>query len=229
METPEVCSTKFDADLMKIEHYQKYPVMLPFIGSAYGGPLFKPFLIVAESFCFPSKSKTHREATKWYAGCEAALDDVEVNWINTRHIVDQKKNGKWNHPKGHKIHIKLENAMMDAISDSERDENLFRHVAYMNYYQRPGIDRKGLDPDSNDQDVARIVFEGVLAVIKPEAVIFVSKKAWDSAKKSGTLANECQNEVTPHPCCTWWNRKSKRGTGKEIFTNFVRNQRHPSP
>lgn len=187
--------------------------MRPFIGRFYGqhGP---KILLVAESHYLPAGRSLHLDAQRWYAGSEKNFEtDDKPGWIHTRNIID-KPDGQWN-ARGHEIYRRLNRALSEA--GYMGDGNLFRYVAFMNGFQRPAVTGKSLNVQREDLEVAKQTLNGVIDVIKPDRVIFVSTKA----KRHLAKHLEIESKGVPHPACAWWYRASKHGTGKERFISLV--------
>lgn len=203
----------FDSALNQLPHYDAYPRMSPFVGRLYGqhGP---KILLVAESHYLPKESSCHLDARRWYAGSEKDLSSKDKpGWIHTQKIID-KENGKWT-ARGHEIYRRLNRALSEAGYSG--GGNMFRYVAYMNGFQRPAVTGKSLDVQREDLEVARQTLNGVIDIIKPECVIFVSTKAKKYLGKHLSI----ESKGVPHPACGWWYRTSKYGTGKERFINLM--------
>ncbi|ART63196.1 hypothetical protein [Kushneria marisflavi] len=203
----------FDNAFNQLPHYSAYPLMRPFVGRGYGqhGP---KILLVAESHYLPLESSLHLNAQRWYDGSEKDLDDTDKPcWIHTRKIID-KKDGKWT-AKGHEIYRRLNRALSEAGYSG--DGNLFRYVAFMNGFQRPAVTGESLEVQGEDIEVATQTINGVIDIIEPECVIFVSTKA----KRYLAKHLDIESEGVPHPACAWWYRPTKHGTGKERFINVL--------
>ncbi|MBZ5487263.1 hypothetical protein HW452_06965 [Halomonas aquamarina] len=204
---------QFDNTFEQLPHYKAYPRMAPFVGSLYGhcGP---KILLVAESHYLPPESSLHLDAQRWYAGSQADLGtDDQPGWIYTRKIID-KEHGQWV-ARGHEIYRRLNRALGEA--GYEGDGNLFRYVAFMNGFQRPAVTGKSLNVQPEDLEVARQTLNGVIDIIEPDRVIFVSTKA----KRHLSKHLEIASSGVPHPASAWWYRASRLGTGKERFIRHV--------
>ncbi|MCX2525334.1 uracil-DNA glycosylase family protein [Larsenimonas rhizosphaerae] len=206
-------SQNYDEAFEQLPHYQAYPRMRPFVGRLYGHHSPK-ILLIAESHYLPPESSLHLDAQHWYEGTESSLSDSDKpGWINTRGILD-KPNGQWK-AKGHEIYRRLNRALGEAGYSG--GGNLFRYVAFMNGFQRPAITGDSLKVQKKDIDVATETLNGVIDIIKPELVIFVSKKASRHLAKRINI----KSSSVPHPACPWWYRASKRGTGKARFLHCI--------
>lgn len=204
---------EFDNAFDQLPHYQAYPRMRPFIGRLYGqyGP---KILLVAESHYLPEGGSLHLDAQCWYAGSEKNFGtEDEPGWIHTRQIID-KKDGKWS-ARGHEIYRRLNRALSEV--GYLGGGNLFRYVAFMNGFQRPAIEGKSLNVQREDLEVATQTLNGVVDIIEPDCLIFVSSKA----KRHLAKHLEVESRGVPHPACAWWYRASKHGTGKERFIHYL--------
>lgn len=214
-----ITTDAFDQKLSAIDHFVKYPEMLPHVGVDFQGDGHKKLLLIAESNYLPPESTVHLTAQLWYDGTSADLSEDERNWIHCRNLVAYKTEiVRWK--KGHAIYGNLENALVKA--GAKQRANMFSMVAYMNCFQRPA--KRGASLIVGDQDilVSKEVVGSVIAILQPEMVCFVSSKAWGYVGLGLDRAS-AEFACTPHPCSTWWNRKSKHGSsGREAFIAFAR-------
>ena len=210
----------YDCRLREMDHYRRYPEMLPFVGNDYNDPSHGKLLLIAESHYLPEYSHAHNDAAGWYDGSSATLDKEERSWINTRAIVNSGKNQKWS-SRAKIIFRRIEDELLNA--GFPRRENMFVHVAFMNCFLRPAKTGLSISEMLTPEDVQKSAeaVNHVLAVLKPDRVCFISSVAW---KYVGQLTNRpgMMRQHTPHPACQWWYRTSKRGTGSELFRVFAR-------
>lgn len=202
--------TQFDDSLQKIEHYQRYPAMLPYIGPDYHLSS-RPLLLIGESNYLPERSTIHKEARSWYAGKQSDLSSEEVNWINCRKILASD----WA-PPGHRIYKELNRCL--GLLGYYRGRRPMSHVAFMNAFQRPADCGESLRWLAKDIDFrnSQNVVSSVIRSIRPQMTVFTSKYAWDTIGShiEGRRMNTKINFVY-HPACPWWNRKdSKHGRNK---------------
>jgi len=173
-------STNFyDDKLTQIEHYQKFPSMLPYIGKNYGINNSRKILLIGESHYLPPKSTISRDSENWYNSKQSDLTTEEIAWINTRNILK----GEWK-PKGHMIFREL-NARMTEFMNIKNGRAI-SNVSFLNGFQRPA-------PETGnsikhfckpiDYEVGAKTINDVICVIKPDLVIFVSKLAWDKLNR----------------------------------------------
>ena len=68
-------------------HYEKYPMMKPWVGSNYLSDKHKKLLVLGESHYLPKESIKSHDVDAWYSGSEDSLDAEEKRWIRTRQII----------------------------------------------------------------------------------------------------------------------------------------------
>lgn len=206
-------TTIYDHELQRIEHYQKHPQMMPFKGADYGkfGP---KSLLIAESHYLRKGSTIHLEAQSWY-DCQASqLVDHERSSTYTRRCLT--KDGRTWKIKAYTIFRNLEASLIEA--GYPRADNTLRYVAFMNGFQRPAVSRLSIKASSVDLKYSLPTIRAVLDAIKPDHVVFVSRKAYHA------FGDQLDVPVcsAPHPASPWWNRSSKRGTGKDQFVRLMK-------
>lgn len=212
---------EYDFQLLKIEHYMKYPCMFPWIGKQYGEK-YKKVLFVAESHYFPDKSTAQLDAETWYKSNQHNLTIDELKYITTREVLSDHhlENGIWREPE------KIMNK--SKILPPTESENVYDWFCFCNFFQRPA-QKEGNELQINKLDIEKAyeVFVANLRILKPEIVIFLSSKAWNCCKRKGI--DDIVFDFVPHPSCAWWNRKSLKYriedkiplTGREKFEKLV--------
>ena len=185
-----------ELDLDKVEHYQKYPLMKPFIGENYFNNS-KKFLFVGESHYFDmddkdvTKDYINGSPTNWYENTQANLHTSKHDWINTRRVIGTST---------HMVFKELEKILSHTMPKfKEREIN---NVAFMNGFQRPankyGASIKNM-VGPRDFEEGKKTIEKVVEIIRPDYVIFISKFTWE---KIGTKINripEIKYEFINHP------------------------------
>lgn len=206
-------TTQFDAQIKEIDHYRYHEQMMPFVGSEYGvlGPRI---LLVAESHYLRQSSTIHLDDDRWYKTTSAQLLPHEYSATNTRKCLT--KTAKHWKSKSYTIFRNLENALIEA-GYPELD-NTLRYVAFMNGFQRPAVSRLSIQSTALDKQVSIDTLQSVIDVIQPEHIIFVSRKAYLELGKRLSSPSY----AVPHPASAWWNRASKKGTGKSQFLALVK-------
>ncbi len=204
---------------------QNYPAMRPWVGCRYDCPEHKRLLVIGESHYLPPESTQHETPRKWFNGNQEMLEDKEIAWISTTEIIrgSRRENFK---AKGHTIYRNLTKMLHSVGRELENPYDAIHDIAYYNYFQRPaktGVSVAGIE--EVDKKIAIEFFQSVVAVLRPELILFVSKLAWgvfDEAKLSvpGVEIGRC-----PHPSSMYWNKKAaKYGNinGKEVAAKFLK-------
>ena len=208
-------STEFyDDQLCSIEHYQKFPVMRPFIGMNYGKYISTKILLIAESHYLPPTSTINKTAEVWYNSSQKDLTIEETEWINTRKILS----GTWQ-PAGHMIFKELNNQISKFIDTSQF--RAMTNIAFMNGFQRPAPQTGNSIKNfcsSVDYKIGVETIESVINIIKPNVVIFVSKLSWDRLGSKLVNSNlETNFDFVCHPGTGgryWHNKKYQHGVNK---------------
>ena len=213
-------SKEYDTQLERIPHYERHPQMMPFVGADYG-KLGPKLLLIGESHYLNPKSTIHLDPTVWYQSTVADLDqdspadNRREYWATHTRACLTKKGPTWK-KRSFTIFRNIEAALLEAgypVAD-----NTLRYVAYMNGFQRPAVSRLSIKETSLDRERAVETVQSVIDVLQPDHVICVSRKAFKTL--NGHLDGETYG--TPHPASAWWNRASRRGTGKNQFVELVR-------
>jgi hypothetical protein len=220
----------FDDQLCSIEHYQKFPVMRPFIGMNYG-QISGKILLIAESHYLPPNSTINKIPENWYSSTQKDLSTEEIEWINTRKIIG----GNWK-PAGHMIFKELNNQISKFIDTSEF--RAMSSIAFMNGFQRPapvtGDSIKNFC-SSMDYKIGAETIERVINIIQPDLVIFVSKLTWDRLGSRLLKAKlKTDFDFVCHPGTGgryWHNKKYKHGVNKfhRLLENEVNKMAFKSP
>ena len=209
---------EIESELDKIEHYQKFPLMKPFIGENYFNNT-KKLLIVGESHFFdhqpPSENpKINPGATVWYSSSENDLDDAKKACINTRNTILTSK---------HKVFTEIENVLNQSFE--KYNNRAFNNVSFMNGFQRPSnIRGQSIKEIASEKDfeVSLSTISKVIEILKPNFVIFVSKYTWDTV---GTKLSKNENiiyDYTCHPAAYGdWNDKNNPNSKYKITTLLV--------
>ena len=212
-------TTEYNSKLECIPHYQKHPQMMPFVGADYGehGP---KILLIGESHYLQPKSTIHLDPSIWYESTAADLDKDTTDdirreyWATHTRACLTKKGPTWK-KKSFTIFRNLEAALIEAgypVAD-----NTLRYVAFMNGFQRPAVSRLSIKDTALDREHSVATVQSVIDVLDPEHVICVSRKAYKAFEKQLSI----KTHAVPHPASPWWNRASKRGTGKAQFVELV--------
>ena len=190
--------------LSEIEHYKKYPAMIPFVGENYYKAKRK-ILIVAESHYLEGPSDYNTGPTKWYSSTQENLFHSEVKCINTSEIVKESD---------HMVFRELENILNKSIE--MYNGRSINSIAYMNGFQRPSQTPGApisLMASLKDFEEASKTIEKVIEILKPQLVIFISKYTWDKVGKmisKGNLNIGTIFNYVSHPASggRYWNNKN---------------------
>ena len=220
--------TQFDEQLLSIDHYKKHPELLPFVGTHYTSHK-KRVLLVGESHYINDEGKDASAAyneLKWYDSvlCFDGISDDHVfqkhfHYYVTRHIANCFLDG--NKSGGYTFFANP----LRAYFGEKAERTHLQHFAFMNFYQRPAFRRgESLTEDAckHDRQVACETLSEVVSVLKPDIVIFLSKKAYGAAYSSIEMwQHHPAVHAFPHPTCCWWNRKTKNGIARESFARLL--------
>ncbi len=95
----------------------------------------------------------------------------------------------------HKNQLKVISTIANAISNNppasyKEVYDVFTHVSIMNYYQRPAFFGTTFHPVQFDRDYAYENLKKTLKILKPDIILFCSKKAGECFKQS--IYDECK-------------------------------------
>lgn len=212
-------STTFDDALRSIDHFHRYPAMLPFVGPDFVAGDHRRLLVLGESNYFPESSTIHHNAKMWYAGDQSATNSEEAEWIHCRGLLECG----WDSG-GHQIYRNLNQALSEVVSTYT--DRPMSTIAYMNTFQRPAQMHDSIKNVLVDQDciVATTVVNQVIKALAPNVVIFTSKFAWDAV--GWRIAPDHPSihcDFTCHPASRFrhWHRKDYPH-GKAKFLKLLR-------
>jgi hypothetical protein len=204
-------------------HYERYPVMKPWVGVNYSSRNHKRLLIVGESHYLPSGSTKAHDLEVWYSGCQDNLNSDEKGWIFTAGIIQD--NLAKNFPnKAHGIFKNSAKAINSVGYGYDNPSEAMNDIAFMNFFQRPAESEGGsIHVKPRDIEISSSIFLDVLKTITPELVVFVSSKAGWYGKNIVESLN-LPVAITPHPSSQWWNRQAKRygGYGRDVIPAFLK-------
>lgn len=222
----------YDEDPNDIGFYRNFPQMMPWVGSEFENNKHKRILFIGESHYLPEDAEENLLTPEgWYNQGEYSLDasSKEYGWTNTREIVGLNKREK-----GHSIYLEVEKALRIAKGADNilmETTNMFKYVGFYNYFLRPAYKNDSIKKTCKEWDlkIAHDAFEGILSILKPDFVYFLSVFAWKSHKKYNNDFKNVIIDYSPHPACRWWHTKKYKLngneellTGKEKLTAFLR-------
>ena len=129
---------------------------------------------------------------------------------------------------GYPTFNKVFNIMDKVLSDYgiEHKDGL-HESAFYNYFLRPAYNdgkRKGFRPQDIDREVSGLALSGIIERLKPNLIIFLSKKAYTEFSKfinnKNLVYKDVDIEHVSHPASIWWNRNGGIN-GKTKFENLL--------
>lgn len=183
----------YDNKLLEINFYKNSKIhrrMLPYIGSEY--EKYK-VLIVGESHYLGEDDDREKvkDFKKWLTD-KNEIKLIKSEYINTRLVVNNKQ------PFFSRIKKEVINI-----------ENFWNKVSFMNFFIVPSINgSRGIEVSKDIEEKSLENFENVLNVIKPNYILFLSKKSYYIFEKSNS--KYLKNTFGfGHPSSPWWSRKKK--------------------
>lgn len=219
-------TTDFDQSFSQVPHYRLYPELYPWVGKHYVAQDTK-ILVLGESHYLHESSGYHLDAAAWYEGLSLE-GKCDKHWIITRDIVSNGIKNGWR-PRSKLIYKNIEGALLEAKVTGPAGETPFSTIAFYNYFQRPA-EKSGdsIRVTELDRSHSAATLIAMLGILKPNIVLFCSKKAWRAAKASDVVRCASENSIrlvsTVHPSTSWWNRPMKsykNRTGKQIFVEAL--------
>ncbi|MDD4963962.1 MAG: hypothetical protein PHI11_08610 [Gallionella sp.] len=212
----------FDETLKQIEHYKKYPQMMPFIGDNYVSLSHRKLLLIGESNYFPKKAESHHSAEAWYLNSYKELTDEEMRWINCRDLLT----GKWESP-GHFIYRELNRCIEEILEINSLVKGI-THVAYMNGFQRPANTGDSIKKILKEVDIT-IGYEAIrntILAIDPDIVVFVSKFTGQCFKRKVSndfKAIKCHTVCHPGTGGLYWHNQNY-ANGRKKFISILKDE-----
>jgi hypothetical protein len=226
--------------LLQIKHYQKHPQMIPFIGDDYGKK-YKKLLVVAESHYIsncdenskPRDPQEYENTIKnWYDLNCKQLKFYDIESTNTSELIYKTNliNDNDNNHIIHKLYSTINGAIQDnPLTKLNEGEKLFKHIAFMNFYQRPAdTDGGSVIPIDEDNKFANDNLYEVVQILKPDCITILSSLVCDNLETEKfskySIGYSC------HPVSPWWNIEcskytnvlnKEKLTGRESFVDFV--------
>ena len=202
----------YDNKLLEIDFYKNsriHKLMLPYIGSEY--EKYK-VLIVGESHYLGKDDDREKvkDFNKWLAD-KNEIKLMNEEYINTRKVVEKHCSNNNKQPFFSNIKKEIINI-----------EKFWDKVSFMNFFIVPSINGSRTIAVSKDIEEKSLEnFENVLDVIKPNYILFLSKKSYYIFEKSNS--KYLKNTFSfGHPSSPWWSRKRKDGKKyKEEFKEKI--------
>ena len=202
----------YDNKLLEIDFYKNsetHRLMLPYVGSEYGK--YK-VLIVAESHYLGEDNDREKvkDFKKWLTD-KNEIKLIKPEYINTRCVVKEHCNNNNKQPFFSMIKKEIINV-----------EKFWDKVSFMNFFIVPSINgSREIEALKDMKEKSLENFENVLDVIKPNYILFLSKKSYCIFEKSNS--KYLKNTFGfGHPSSPWWSRKRKDGKKyKEEFKEKI--------
>lgn len=209
-------------ELSEIEIFRRFPNFIPFVGDKYADAPTK-LLLVWESY-YDTKNKTtqyDKNVKRWYE--EEPKETIDGLFSKMYKDGRQPHNNHWNFAsKMHKNGIDRGNPTFKKIAKVLP----FEYCAGYNYYLRPATNATSIKTKALDNEVAADTLQKIIETLKPNFVLFFSKKSYEAFGRKEYGGATIEKFV--HPASAWWNKghgKPKQ-TGKERFEEFC--QKHLS-
>ena len=202
----------YDNKLLEMDFYKNsetHRLMLPYIGSEYGK--YK-VLIVGESHYLGEDNDREKvkDFKKWLTD-KNEIKLIKSEYINTRWVVEEHCNNNNKQPFFSMIKKEIINV-----------EKFWDKVSFMNFFIVPSINgSREIEALKDMKEKSLENFENVLDIIKPNYILFLSKKSYCIFEKSNS--KYLKNTFGfGHPSSTWWSRKRKDGKKyKEEFKEKI--------
>ncbi len=203
----------YDQEFQKLDHYHKFPLMMPFVGSHFQQQK-KKVLFIGESHYLPLEYSLHSNAYEWYNNYSqndiipTVKNKDVLCWIYTRFGPNSGNNQKY-YSRAYSIYRNIDKSILDVFKPDLTD-NMFRYVSYYNYFQRPAEAKLSIENNKIDNEFAIEIFNQLHQIIQFEYVIFASKRAFNAFKseQNSLKAKISLDNVfsVPHPGSKWFNK-----------------------
>ncbi|MEL7660375.1 hypothetical protein [Acetobacterium wieringae] len=224
-------NTSYDNELKKIEFYGRFhPEYLPYVGDNYEKS--KVLLLGESNYIDETNPGLTAEVLRlidsslWYTTASEYLPkDGCIDWCHNRNIIndtlEKKKNGQKTSP-AHNMYINPAKAFVEVFPQVANTWDAFSYFASMNYFQKPATKTgKSISQKKEDEQFAAANLCHIVSVLKPETIIFLSKKAhWAFEANETAELKELYIDACAHPTCAWWNR-DKGERGREKFKKII--------
>lgn len=220
---------KFDNDFRSIESeivpegiFNRFSRMMPMVGADYEKQPAK-ILLVLESYYFDNKDlengSVFTNAENWYkTKCATLIPKSSEKHVNMRE--------DWicNPTEGPYPNIYRS---LCALRGGDF-ESQCRSIAIYNYFLRPAFNNNGSKGfgdkkycTEDDRTVAFEAFCGVVGILKPDIVVFLSKFSFITFQKHNKSFKDVVIENVSHPSSPWWN-KNGGVYGRQKFESLLR-------
>ncbi|MYM85303.1 hypothetical protein GTP44_25615 [Duganella sp. FT50W] len=160
--------SNYDDHLCAIEHYQRYQMMKPWIGSDYSSQQLK-LLVLGESHYVNKHARFHHDEVAWYNGVE--VPQKFQRGISTRLVLGQSLAERWKR-KSSVIYRNIETALMESGVLTADGTSPIHAIAYMNYFQRPAQSSgQSLKHGPLDRLHSAAVVDAVVDILLPDLIV----------------------------------------------------------
>ena len=212
--------------------FERFPDFVPYIAKGYGDS--KKILLIWESYYASNKDSVEivKSPEKWY------FDAPQESIYKLKEFDRQNEEAcrHWNfaskmYPDG----IDRQSRTFANVANvfkgfMPKGEDPFSYCAGYNFYLRPAKERDSIKDKPIDREIAAKTLQKVISILKPEYVVFLSKKSYSVFKKECKGFKQDFPSVVfvafAHPSSNWWNRKHGKDklSAKERFTKFLRDK-----
>ena len=216
----------------KFAVFERFPDFVPYIAKGYGDS--KKILLILESYYASNKDSIEivKSPEKWYFDApQECIDSLREfgrqNEEACRHWNFASKMYPDGRDRKSRTFANVANVFKEFIP---KDEDPFCYCAGYNFYLRPAKERDSIKDKPIDREIAAKTLQKVISILKPEYVVFLSKKSYSVFKKECKgFKQEFPSVVFvafAHPSSNWWNRKYGKDklSAKERFTKFLRDK-----
>lgn len=202
----------YDEKFLEIDFYKYskvHKLMLPYVGSEY--EKYK-VLIVAESHYLGDEEDREKvkDFKKWFED----KGEIKLTKNGEKHIetIEVVKNN----------YDKKPQPFFSKITKEATIEKFWEKVSFMNFFIVPSINgRRGIKSSIDMEEKSLENFEKVIDILKPNYILFVSKKSYYIFKKTNSKYLE-KTFAFSHPSSCWWNKERKDGKkAKEEFKEKI--------
>ncbi len=221
---------EIEVNSKRLPIFERFPDFVPFVGDEYSNNNYKKLLLIWESYYDTAKpvKETIKCPNSWYF--EAEVDEIKKILGNETNDYNRWLNfARKMHEKGKDRNSPTFNKVEEILNKFSGDKNSFKYCAGYNYYLRPALDSSSIKTDELDEEIAAKTLEKIIDILKPDAVVFLSKKANTSFKTYKNKFPTIKFKSFVHPASAWWNKKSgkePKKSGKERFEKFITEKWH---
>jgi len=221
---------KYDDEIInRLPYYQNYSEMKPFIGKFWDS-LSPKILLVGESHYLPKESNIVSNPETWYIGNSKNFTESEKFHISTRKIFEEADRGEIR-KRGYSYFKNMKKAVKESNLSFKDNDLLFPYFSFYNYFLRVAEETgKSIKVKPKDEEVAMKTFIELYDILKPDKVIFVSRKAngifkTAYAKREHKPFDTKYIRSVPHASASsYWNRISEKyenHTGRQWFIQLL--------